>query len=148
MLLNSQRQVAGRLPLVGPGELLVAQHDAGELVGSLGMRSGQRHRHVHVAGAATRRSVEDRHHEPWVRGVEHPVDVVAGDAGGHGIGIAGVELIRGEATVAGPPRRRLGARGVDVGHDHRLEELPATSDHRRRRAHSPTAHHEYAHGFT
>ena len=87
-----QRQPARRLPLAGPGELLVAELDPDLLVGRVGVAHRQAHRHVEVVGVGGQRAGEDRHHEPRVDGVE---DV-------------------GRPHLAGERRDRVGVGGVDL----------------------------------
>ncbi len=89
----------------GLGELLVAELDAGQLVGPLRVRPGQAHRHVEVVGAGGERPLEDRHHEPRVHRVEHVGGPLLPGERGDGVGVRGVDAGRREARVGDRGRR-------------------------------------------
>ena len=110
-----QRQLARLLPLVGQGELVVAQLDPGLAVRRVRVRVGQRHRHVEVVGAGPQRGVEQRHHEPRVGGVHQHVAAVLGEQGRGGGLVPGVELDGAVTVLRGG--RVLGPGQVVVGDD-------------------------------
>ena len=151
---------SGRLALVGIGvepglsdvfaryaaDHLFSEIDelhAGVLVGLLGMRLGQAHRHVEVVGAGLERAVEDRHVENGVDGVHHVGDAVLPAQGSHGRRVRGVDLCRDEAVV----RRRglLGPRQVVVGHHDGLEEVAPGGDGREGTADATGSYQENPH---
>ena len=121
-----QREAAGVLPLARHGELLVAELDAALLVRRLGVRLGQRHRHVEVVGPGGERALEDRHVEDRVDGVHHVRDAVLPAQRRDRLRGRGVDLRRDVPVVGGG--RLLGARRVVVGDDDRLEEVAARRD--------------------
>ena len=69
-----EREQPALAPAVGRGELLLAEHPARQLVGTLGVRLRQRHRHVEVVAARVERGGEDRRVEPRVARVHDHVD--------------------------------------------------------------------------
>jgi hypothetical protein len=109
-------------------ELLVAEHDAGELVRPVGVRRRQAHRHVEVDGAAREGALEDRHHEARVDGVQHVRDGVLADQGRDRVGARRVDRGAEEARVAQRVHQRLRAGRVVVGDDEQLEERASHSD--------------------
>ncbi len=133
-----QRQPPGGLPLAGAGELLVAELDADLLVGRVGVPLREAHRHVEVVGAGGQGAGEDRHHEPWVDGVEHVGGPHLAGQRRHGVRVGGVDLGGREARLArrcstdSAPARRgdgvLGPAEVVVGHHPRLEEVALDGD--------------------
>ncbi len=84
------------LPLAGQRELLVAQLGAALLVRALGVRPGQRHRHVHVCRTGRACRPEQGHDEARVGGVEQDVAAVAGEQPGHGVLVARVDALGAE----------------------------------------------------
>ena len=68
-----EREQALLLPRRGAIELVVAELDARQLVRPLGVRLGERHRHVEVRDARLEARVEDRHVEDRVDAVQHRV---------------------------------------------------------------------------
>ena len=89
-----EREQALLLPRRGPLELVVAELDARELVRALGVRLGQRHRHVEVRDAGLEARVEDRDVEERVDGVEHRVGPRLADQREHAVLARGVDAVR------------------------------------------------------
>jgi hypothetical protein len=112
-------------------------------VRSLGVRPRQRHGHVHVRGPGSKRTVEDRHDEARVDGVEDVRAAVLADERLHGGGIGGVDARGREpwiARVSGD--RALGPGRVVVRDDHGLEELAPGRDGHDRTADAAGADHQ------
>ena len=145
-----QRQPAGGRPRLGARELLVTELHAGPLVGRLGIRMRQRHRHVEVIGTGRERALEDRHHEARVDRVEDVADPVLPAERRDVLGARCIDPGRDEPWIAGlPGDRPIGAGAVVVGHDHALEERPSRGDRDDRAADATRAddedpHHEPA----
>ena len=140
-----------RLPLRGPGELLVAELDADLLVGRVRVRRGQAHRHVEVVGARGERPGEDRHHEPRVHGVEDVGGPDLAGERGHCVGVGGVDLRGAEALLARTTSARrldgaLGPLDVVVGHHPGLEEVALDRDPGRGVTDATGTDHQHAHG--
>jgi hypothetical protein len=141
-----EREPPGGLPGARLGELLVAQLHARELVRPLGMRVGQRHRHVHVVDPGRMAGVEDGHHEPGIDRVEDVRDPVLADERDHRVHVRGVHAGAREPRVAGDLGHRvLHAGRVIVGDDHVLEEAAAGGDGNHRRADAAGADDEDPH---
>ena len=98
-----QGQPARGLPLVGQGELVVAQLHPGLGVGLVGVGVRQAHGHVQVGDPGGQGGPVDRHDEPWVDRVEHGVDAVGRHQLDQGRLVAGIDLGGLEAV-----RRRSG----------------------------------------
>ena len=93
-----ERELAARLPGIGESELLVAELQAGPLVGPIRMRLREAHRHVHVVRIGLERTGEDRHDELRVDGVHDEVRSVGSRRLGHVRGISGIDLDGREAV--------------------------------------------------
>ena len=105
-----EREQTRPLPLLVAGELAIAEHLAGQLVGPLRVRVGERHGHVQVGHAGLEGGVEDRLVEARVARVEHRVGPHAGhqldelrDA--RGVDPLGAEALALAEPLARPPRR-------------------------------------------
>ena len=85
------------------------------------MRRGEGHRHVEVGRARGERSLEDRHHETGVDGVQDRVAAVGGGELGDGRGVARIDARGGEAAVAVPVDDGRRSALVVVGEDDVLE---------------------------
>ena len=121
-----QREPARRLPALGLRELRVAELDADLGVRRRGVRLGQAHRHVEVRRPAGVRTLEDRHHEPGVDGVDDVGDAVLLDEPLHRRRVGGVDLGgRGTVVLAG---RLLRPREVVVGDHERVVEVAPGDD--------------------
>jgi hypothetical protein len=138
-------QPSGFRPVLGGGELLVAEFHAGQLVRLVGMRPGQRHRHVEVVGAGRVRAIEDRHDETRVHRVQDVGDAMLAAQRRHRRGGGRVHLGRHETIVVEPADGRGGPAGVVVGDDEPLEEVPASGDAGRGGAHPARTDEENAH---
>jgi hypothetical protein len=128
-----QGQAVRRLPLAGPGELLVAELDADLLVRRAGVAHRQAHGHVEVVGVRGQGAGEDRHHEPRVDGVEDVGGAHLASQGRHCVRVGRVDLGGAEPLVARTPPARgrdraLGPLRVVVGHDPGLEEVALDRD--------------------
>ncbi len=129
-----QRQPARGLPLLGLGELLVAELHPALLVRRLGVRLRQAHRHVEVVGTRRERAVEDRHVEDRVDRVHHVGDLVLASERLDGARVGGVDLGGHEPVVVQRVDRLARARLVVVGDHADLEEVTARGDGGERRA--------------
>ncbi len=123
-----QREPPRALPLLGHGELLVAELDAASSYGARGCGFDRRHRHVEVVGAGGERTVEDRHVEDRVDGVHHVGDPVLRHSAVTESADGGVDLRRDEAVVAERLDRLRRAGPVVVGDHAELEEVATRRD--------------------
>ena len=143
-----QRQPPRRLPLRLGGELLIAEFDAGQLVGLLRVSLRQAHRHIQIVGAAGQCAVEDRHHETGVDGIDHMGDGVLTDEIGDRLFRTCVDADGAEARVVDRVGRLLGLGLVIVGNHDLLEEVPPHRDRTECRTDAARAHQENSHGRT
>ncbi len=107
-----------------PGELLVAELDARQLVGPLGVRGRERHRRVEVVRAGVQAGVEDGHDEARVHGVQHVAHALFADQRRDRLAIGGVDAGRADARIGGPVGDGRGSGNVVVGDHEVLEEVP------------------------
>lgn len=145
-----EREPSGLLPLIGLGELFVAELDADVRVRLALVGSRERHRHVEVVGARGEGSVENGHDEDGVDGVEHVRDGVLAAERLDALGARGVDLSGGDAglavtTLGRSAGARFGALGRVVGDDERLEEVTFDEEFRGGRADAAGADEQDAH---
>ena len=142
----NERQQTGLLPLLAARELHVAEHHPGQLMRALGVRMGERHRHVQVGGARLEGSVEDRLVEARIAGVQdgigaHPLDQLHERRT-----IGGVHPLGGEAVgFAELGHHIVRARRGHVRERHLLERGPTLGYRRERRTNTAGSNHEHAH---
>ena len=125
-----EREEPALLPGLGPRELLVAELRPGLLVGALGMRLRERHRHVEVRRARREGALEHRHHEAGIDRVQDRVAPVGGGKLGDGLGLVRIHARGGETAVAVPVDDAPRAPLIVVGEDDVLGEVTPGDDRR------------------
>lgn len=132
-----QRQQPCGLPLFGGRELLISQHDAGQLVGLVRMTMRQTHRHVEVGHPCRETAVEHTHDEAGIDRVERVGDSVFSAQRGYIVGAGGVDPGRTESGISETVHHRLSSRDVVIRDHQGLEEIPPRRDEGGRTTHSP-----------
>ena len=141
-----QRQAPGRFPLLGLGELLLAEGDTDLLVGPVGMGSREAHGGVQVVRATVKRAFEDAHDETRIHQIEHVSDAVFDTCTCHFDGVRGVELDADHPGVRDARCQGISTLGVIVGDDPKVEECPPSGNSSGRRPHAPCSDHQNPHG--
>ena len=143
-----EREEALLLPPRRTLELVVAKLDARELERVLGMRLGERHRHVEVRDACVEAGVEDRDVETGSTPFRTASGLVSP------ISCAMPSLLEASTPCAekrassSSSTSSLGARGVVVGEGAVVEERPPRGDARERGADTSGPDDEQSHGAT
>ena len=128
------------------GELAVSELDSRLLVRARGVGLGKGHRHVEVGAAGLEGGSEDLRVEARVGRVHDHVRTLLAGCGGDGGLIGRVEPNRREPVgLAERADGALGARVVDVGDRHVLEEGPPLRDCRDRGSNAPSTDDESPH---
>ena len=132
-----QREQARLLPRLVAFQLVLAEHRPGQLMGTLRVGMGERHRHVEVGDPSGERGIEDRLVEARIAGVEHRVRLDAADQL-HQLGLArGVDALGAEAVALPEPLGdRLGTLERDGGHHHLGKRGTGLGDRPERRPHA------------
>ena len=141
-----ERQEARVLPRLSALELVVAELHARQLVRPLGVRLGERHRHVEIRHPRVEARVEDRLVEDWVDGVEDRVRLRLADQLEDRVATRGVDRVRREATVVERGGDGRGAGRVVVRQGAVVEEGASGRDRGERGANTTCPDHEKPHG--
>ena len=137
-----------RLPVAGALELRVAELHARQLVRLLGVRRGERRRHVDVRAAGLERGLEDRRVQPRIAGVEDDVGLLDAREVDDRLRVGRVDRRRRVARVAEPVDRGLRPVVVDVRQDELVEEVATARDRGRGHADAARADDEDPHAPT
>ena len=144
----NDRELATFGPFVRHGELGVAEHHTGALVGMCGMRSRHVHGHVEVMAPCGVGGVEDGWVEARVARVHHHVGSGCGDELDEICGAARIDLSRPHTLAAGVPCGGRSSGGIDVGHHDLVEDRPPRRNGGDRRSDAACTHHQYPHVAT
>jgi len=118
-----ERVLADLLELGAERVLVVAELLAALVQRIGGVRLGQRHGGVEVVHLRLEGGLQQRRVEVRRAQVHEDVDAVLRGQGGHGVGVAGVDLLGDETRIVELGDEIGGALAVVVGHDHLLEPL-------------------------